>query len=66
MLMDLPVDTIGMHPFGPPVTVNEFLMANVKSAREWTYEVAVTLDSTDPGHTTIEIRAFIMRILAPI
>ena len=62
MFMDLPVDAIGMHPFGPPPTVDDFLVANAKSAREWIYEAAVTLESTDPDHTTIEVRAFMMRI----
>ena len=62
MFMDLPVDAIGMHPFGPPPTVDDFLVANAKSAREWIYEAAVTLESTDPDHTTIEIPTFIMRI----
>ena len=62
MFVDLPLDAIGMHPIGPPPTEDGFLVAEAKSAREWISEVAATLESTDPDHSTIEVRAFITRI----
>ena len=62
MFIDLPVDVIRMHPIGRPPTRDDFLVAEAKSVREWIYEAAVSLESTDPDHTTIEVRAFMMRI----
>ena len=62
MFMDLPVDAIVMHPIGLPPTEGDLLVAEAKSTREWISEVAATLESTDPDHTIIEVRAFITRI----
>ena len=62
MFIDLPVDVIRMHPIGRPPTRDDFLVAVAKSVREWIYEAAVSLESTDPDHTIIEVRAFMMRI----
>ena len=37
-------------------------MAVAKPVREWIYEAAVSLELTNPDHTTVELRAFMMRI----
>ena len=62
MFIDLPVDLIRMHPIGRPPTRDDLLGAVAKPVREWIYEAAACLESTDPDHTTMEVRAFMMRI----
>ena len=62
MFIDLPVDLIRMHPIGRPPTRDDLLVAVAKPVREWIYEAAVSLELTDPDHTIVEVRAFMMRI----
>ena len=61
MFIDLPVDLIRMHPIGRPPTREDFLAAEAKPVREWIHEASVSLELTNPD-TTVELRAFMMRI----